>query len=52
MVKRNFNDPGEVSGYERYWQDTQNKGISVPIGMGEDLALANAREKKAAIERR
>lgn len=51
MVKHNFNDPGEVSGYERYWQDTQSKGILVPIGMGEDLALANAREKKAAIEK-
>lgn len=51
MVRKNFNEIEEISGYKHYWQDTQFKGILVPIGIAADLALAQAAASRPELEK-
>ena len=51
MVRKNFNEIEEISGYKHYWQDAQCKGILVPIGIAADLALAQAAASRPELEK-
>lgn len=51
MVRKNFNDPDEVSGYKRYWQDPKSEGIFLPVAIAADIAHTEAAKRVAAIDK-